>query len=94
MPQVLAEIRRVLRPDGRFLFLEHVLSDDPGRQRWQRRLTPLQRVIGVGCNLDRDTAAMVRAAGFGLPPVVQEIEPAFGAMAPLVPLVTGSADRA
>jgi SAM-dependent methyltransferase len=94
VPQVLAEIRRVLRPGGHFLFLEHVLSDDAGRQRWQHRLTPLQRVIGVGCNLDRDTAALVRAAGFGLPPVVQEIEPAFGAVAPLVPLVAGAADRA
>lgn len=91
VPQVLAEIRRVLRPGGQFLFLEHVLSDDPGRQRWQRRLTPLQRVVGVGCHLDRDSAAMVRAAGFDLPAVAQEQEPAFGAMAPLVPLIAGVA---
>lgn len=93
VPQVLAEIRRVLRPGGRFLFLEHVLSENPGRQRWQHRLTPLQRVIGVGCNLDRDTPALVRTAGFELPPVAQEIEPAFGAVAPLVPLVAGAAGR-
>ena len=93
VPQVLAEIRRVLRDGGQFLFMEHVLSGDPGRQRWQHRLTPLQRVIGVGCNLDRDTAAMVRTAGFALPPVAQEIEPAFGAVAPLVPLVVGAAGR-
>jgi ubiquinone/menaquinone biosynthesis C-methylase UbiE len=93
VPQVLAEIRRVLRPGGRFLFLEHVLSENPGRQRWQHRLTPLQRVIGVGCNLDRDTATLVRTAGFELPPVAQEIEPAFGAVAPLVPLVAGAAGR-
>jgi SAM-dependent methyltransferase len=93
VPQVLAEIRRVLRPGGRFLFLEHVLSEDAGRQRWQHRLTPLQRVIGVGCHLDRDTPALVRAAGFDLGPVVQEQEPAFGAVAPLVPLVTAAAGR-
>jgi SAM-dependent methyltransferase len=92
--QVLAEIRRVLRPGGSFLFLEHVLSEDAGRQRWQHRLTPLQRVIGVGCHLDRDTPAMVRAAGFHLSPVTQEIEPAFGAVAPLVPLVAGAAAQA
>ena len=89
--QVLAEIRRVLRPGGQFLFLEHVVSEDAGRRKWQERLTPIQKVVGVGCHLNRDSAAMVRAAGFALPPVVQEVEPAFGAMAPLVPLISGVA---
>jgi SAM-dependent methyltransferase len=92
-PQVLAEIRRVLRPGGKFLFLEHVLSDDADRRRWQVRLTPLQKVIGVGCHLDRDTAAIVRAAGLALPPLVQEQERAFGALAPLTPLIAGQALR-
>jgi SAM-dependent methyltransferase len=92
-PQVLAEIRRVLRPGGKFLFLEHVLSDDADRRRWQVRLTPLQKIVGVGCHLDRDTAAMVRAAGLALPPVVQEQERAFGALAPLTPLIAGQALR-
>jgi ubiquinone/menaquinone biosynthesis C-methylase UbiE len=90
-PRVLAEIHRVLKPGGRFLFLEHVASDDGNRRRWQVRLTPLQRVVGVGCHLDRDTAALIRAAGFELPPLPQQIEPAFGAMAPLVPLIAGQA---
>jgi ubiquinone/menaquinone biosynthesis C-methylase UbiE len=92
-PRVLAEIRRVLKPGGRFLFLEHVLSEDEKRQRWQHRLTPVQKVVGVGCHLNRDTAALVRAAGFSLAPLAQQQEPAFGAMAPLVPLVAGSAAR-
>lgn len=92
-PKVLAEIKRVLRPGGQFLFLEHVLSDDADRRRWQVRLTPLQKVIGVGCHLDRDTAAFVRAAGLALPPVVQEQERAFGALAPLTPLIAGQALR-
>ncbi len=92
-PRVLAEIRRVLRPGGRFLFLEHVASENAGRRRWQVRLTPLQTVIGVGCHLDRDSAAAVRAAGFTLPPLEQAIEPAFGVVAPLVPLISGSAVR-
>lgn len=89
--QVMAETARVLRPGGQFLFLEHVLSDTPERQRWQVRLTPLQRVIGVGCHLDRDTAATIRAAGFALPPMVQSEERAFGALAPLTPLIAGAA---
>ena len=93
VPQVLAEIRRVLRPGGQFLFLEHVLSEDAGVRRWQRRLNPVQKVVGVGCNLDRDGAALVRAAGFTLPPVVQELEPAFGALAKLTPLIAGAALR-
>lgn len=91
VPQVLAEIRRVLKPGGQFLFLEHVLSEDAGIRRWQQRLNPVQKVVGVGCNLNRDSAAMVRAAGFALPPVVQEIEPAFGAVARLTPLIAGAA---
>jgi ubiquinone/menaquinone biosynthesis C-methylase UbiE len=93
VPQVLAEIRRVLRPGGHFLFLEHVASDDPARRKWQDRLNPVQRIVGVGCNLNRDTATMVRAAGFTLPECTRELEPAFGAVAPLVPLIAGSALR-
>ncbi len=91
VPKVLAEIRRVLRADGQFLFLEHVLSTDKARRNWQHRLTPIQKVVGVGCHLNRDSTAMIRAAGFVLPEIVQEIEPAFGAIAPLVPLVAGVA---
>ncbi|MGB7405079.1 MAG: methyltransferase domain-containing protein [Pacificimonas sp.] len=84
--QVLAEIRRVLKPGGRFHFIEHVLSEDPNIARWQSRLNPLQRVIGVGCNLDRDSQSMIRAAGFELPDLRQEREDAlpFSALFPVV----------
>ncbi|MEY2883336.1 MAG: hypothetical protein RL490_1060 [Pseudomonadota bacterium] len=93
VPQVLAEIRRVLKPGGQFLFFEHVLSEDTHRQRWQHRLTPLQKVVGVGCHLNRDSAALVRAAGFALPAVVQEQERAFGRLAPLLPVISAVATR-
>ena len=92
VPAVLAEIRRVLRPGGLFLFLEHVASDDPARRRWQSRLTPVQKVIGVGCHLDRPTASLVRDAGFDVPDLEQQIEPSMP-FAKLVPLVEGIAVR-
>ena len=60
----LAEIRRVLKPGGRLLFYEHVISQDAGLARRQRRIAPLWRRIGGGCNLHRDTPAAIAAAGF------------------------------
>jgi len=65
----LAEVHRVLKPGGRFLFLEHGLSPDPGVARWQRRLTPLQRRLWGGCRLDRPTRPLVAACGLELGPV-------------------------
>ena len=60
----LAEIRRVLRPGGRFHFLEHGLSPDASIARWQHRMEPLQKRLADGCHLTRDPAALVRSAGF------------------------------
>jgi ubiquinone/menaquinone biosynthesis C-methylase UbiE len=60
----LAEVRRVLRPGGRFHFLEHGLSPDASIARWQRRLEPLQKRLADGCHLTRDPTELVRAAGF------------------------------
>ena len=63
LPRALAEVRRVLRPGGRFLFLEHGLSPDTAVARWQRRINPAWKVIGDGCHLDRDPAAAVSGSG-------------------------------
>lgn len=59
------EAHRVLRPDGRMLVLEHVKAE-PGTwlERWQRRLDPVWTRAAVGCHLDRDTAGVLREAGF------------------------------
>ncbi|MBA3920965.1 MAG: class I SAM-dependent methyltransferase [Nostocaceae cyanobacterium] len=57
--QALQEIYRVLKPGGRFFFVEHGLSQDPQTQVWQNRLTPLQKVIADGCHLNRDIQRLV-----------------------------------
>jgi ubiquinone/menaquinone biosynthesis C-methylase UbiE len=60
---VLAEARRVLRPGGKLVLLEHVRGD--GRTgRWQDRITPLHSKMAGNCHLNRDTRAIVEAAGF------------------------------
>jgi SAM-dependent methyltransferase len=62
--RALKEIFRVLKSGGRFLFLEHGLADRQNIQRWQRRLNPLQKKIGDGCQLDRNMEGLIETAGF------------------------------
>jgi ubiquinone/menaquinone biosynthesis C-methylase UbiE len=64
--QSLAEIARVLRPGGQFVFLEHGQSDNPRVARWQDRLNNLQRWLACGCNLNRPIDELVRASGLSL----------------------------
>jgi ubiquinone/menaquinone biosynthesis C-methylase UbiE len=59
----LREVRRVLKPAGRFLFLEHGRSDDAGVARWQDRWNPIQRVVACGCNVNRPIDRVIADAG-------------------------------
>lgn len=60
----LAEVKRVLRPNGSFLFLEHGRSNDRRTAKWQDRLNPLQKLIGGGCHLNRQIDRLIAHAGF------------------------------
>lgn len=62
--QALREVYRVLKPGGRFFFLEHGLSHEPAVRRWQHALTPLQRLVADGCHLNRDIKRMIGGQGF------------------------------
>lgn len=90
--RALGEVRRVLKPGGRLLFIEHVRSDEPRVATWQDRLNRFHRIVGRGCNCNRTTLEAIRDAGFrvtslergllhGAPPIVR-------------PLVVGAAEPA
>ena len=64
--RALGEIRRVLRPGGRLLFLEHVRLDHRVWGRVQDVVTPLWRSLCAGCHPNRDTVAAIRRAGFAI----------------------------
>jgi len=87
-PRALREARRVLRPGGRLLFLEHVRADDPGLARFQDRMNWLNRIV-VGCDCNRPTLGTIEAEGF----TVSRLEHTTMPKSPkfVRPLIVGSA---
>ena len=87
--KALAEIARVLKPNGRLLFLEHVRSGDPKVARRQDRIRPLYNL--VGCNPNRDTLARIESSAL----TVESVRHGEVPKAPKAerPLIVGTARR-
>ena len=87
-PRVVREFRRVLRPGGRLIFIEHVRSDDPRLAKKQDRMNPVNRFM-VCCDCNRPTLDTIRSTGFE----VTELEQTELPKAPpfVRPLIIGTA---
>ncbi len=69
--QAIAEIRRVLKPGGKMLFLEHGRAPDASVERWQHRVEPVWRPLAGGCHLTRQVGAALRGGGMAVEPLGQ-----------------------
>ena len=63
-PKALQEIKRVLKADGKLIFLEHGRAPERGVAGWQDRLTPIWKTMCGGCHLNRKVDELIEAAGF------------------------------
>lgn len=62
----LEEMRRVLKPGGQLLFVEHGLAPEETVRKWQNRLTPIWKRVGGGCHLNRPIRTLIEGAGFAI----------------------------
>ncbi|WP_324075821.1 MAG: class I SAM-dependent methyltransferase [Erythrobacter sp.] len=73
--QVMREMRRILRPGGRLLFLEHGRAPDPSVRRWQERIEPVWKHLAGGCHLTRPITSALAGAGFAVEPLGEGYTP-------------------
>lgn len=88
LPRALRQLRRVLRPAGQLLFIEHVRSDDAKLARRQDRMNPINRFV-VGCDCNRPTLTSMQQAGFTVTQIEHQTLPKVPSFAS--PLIVGSA---
>ena len=69
--KVLGELRRILKPGGRLLFLEHGRAPDASVAKWQDRIEPVWKPLAGGCHLTRPIGSALRGAGFEVEPLGQ-----------------------
>lgn len=62
--RALKEMRRLLKPGGKYLFIEHGRAEAPGTARWQDRVNPIWRRLSDGCNMNRPIDHLVEQGGF------------------------------
>jgi ubiquinone/menaquinone biosynthesis C-methylase UbiE len=62
--KALLQVKRVLKPTGQLIFVEHGLAPDPSVQSWQNRINPIWKPIAGGCNLNRKIDDLITSAGF------------------------------
>jgi len=72
-PRAIRELRRVLKPGGRLLFIEHVRPDDDRLANWQDRLNGFQTRVGQGCNCNRPTLRTIGACGFEITQLERDV---------------------
>jgi ubiquinone/menaquinone biosynthesis C-methylase UbiE len=73
--RVLSELRRILRPGGQALFLEHGRAPDAKVAKWQDRIEPFWKPMAGGCHLTRPITSAVSASGFEVEPVGEGYTP-------------------
>ena len=87
-PRALRQLRRVLRPGGHLLFIEHVRSDDPRLARRQDRMNPINRFV-VHCDCNRPTLTSIQQAGFTVTHIEHQTMPKAPSF--VSPLIVGTA---
>ena len=62
----MAEIKRVLKSDGKFIFCEHGIAPDQNIVKWQTRINPIWKALMGGCNINRNIPKIISDGGFDI----------------------------